>query len=292
MRTLERAFKQYMPEPVVAAAQAGRRVALHSLFWAMDAGEALLGRREPLSPPRRLRTGGTNKFTRSDFHQIGGHHARCLVEVGGLKPDDRVLDVGCGVGRMAIQLTKHLSPAGSYDGFDVLPHEIEWCQRNITPKFPRFRFHFAQVFNSLYSDRASTRASEFRFPFPDGSLSFVFLISVFTHMTIDGVEGYLREIRRVLTPGGRCYATHFLLNEAAEELIAAGKSRLTFRFPLEHGRTDLEDAPEAAVAQDEKYVLELYERAGLTRACPVRRGSWAGRTSDVGYQDVIVTTAR
>jgi len=286
--SLESAFKRYMPAPIVNVAKAGRRAALNSLFWALDTGEAVLGRREPLTPPRRLMNVGSNQLTRSDFHKIGQLLFDLLVDPGGLKPDDRVLDVGCGIGRMAVPLTRYLSNEGSYDGFDIVPESIDWCSRSITPQFPRFRFHYADIFNTNYNERSTRGAAEYRFPFPDESFSFVFLTSVFTHMMIDGVENYLREIRRVLVPGGRCFATHFLLNRESERLIASGKSRLTFQFPAEHGRTNLAEIPEAAVAQEESHALELYGRAGLAVAGPIRYGSWSGR-SDPFYQDIIVS---
>lgn len=37
-----------------------------------------------------------------------------LIEIGGLKPHDRVLDIGCGIGHVAIRLTNYLKDNGSY----------------------------------------------------------------------------------------------------------------------------------------------------------------------------------
>jgi len=38
------------------------------------------------------------------------------------------------------------------------------------------------------------------------------------------MENYLKEISRVLKPGGRCFITYFLLNNESEKLIKTGKS--------------------------------------------------------------------
>jgi len=51
-----------------------------------------------------------------------------LIELGELKPTHTVLDVGCGIGRVAIPLTKFLSE-GMYYGFDIVPSAITRCQK-------------------------------------------------------------------------------------------------------------------------------------------------------------------
>src|SRR4051794_16722443 len=72
------------------------------ILWpALDFIDTSLGRRSPLIPPRKLMNGGSNQLTRSDFVSIGEQLLGYLTRVGGLKSGDRVLDVGCGVGRMA-----------------------------------------------------------------------------------------------------------------------------------------------------------------------------------------------
>ena len=48
-----------------------------------------------------------------------------------------VLDVGCGIGRMAIPLARYLNTDGKYEGFDIIPENIAWCQRAITPRYPQ-----------------------------------------------------------------------------------------------------------------------------------------------------------
>ena len=76
-------------------------------------------RRDPLIPPRWMIYIG-----QGDFTAIGKEFLRHFVELGGLKPSDAVLDVGCGIGRIAIALTAFLGERGSYDGFDIVPDGI------------------------------------------------------------------------------------------------------------------------------------------------------------------------
>src|SRR5689334_15882468 len=143
------------------------------IVWpTLDLIETLLGRRGPLIPPRRMMNVGSNQFTRSDFLAIGEELFDYLVRVGGLKPDDKVLDVGCGLGRMAILLTRYLSNQGSYDGFDIQEEGIEWCSERITPRFPNFHFKHADLHNAFYNPKGTYQPHEYRFPYPDASFSF------------------------------------------------------------------------------------------------------------------------
>lgn len=261
------------------------------VWFVLDAIESLLGRRDPLTPPRRLMNVGSDKFTRGDFNEIGLRLFQCLVEMGGLKPNDKVLDVGCGVGRMAIPLTRYLSSEGTYDGFDIVSESIEHCTRTYGPRFRNFHFHHADIYNAFYNPHGKYLPHQYRFPFPDSTFSFLFLTSVFTHMLGKEMENYLNEIHRVLIPGGRCFITYFLLNEDSEALVRSDRSHLKFVFPIEHAKVLREENPEEAVAFDETYIRALYQKFHLSIVEPVRYGSWSGRNSEVGYQDIIVGVA-
>ena len=74
-----------------------------------------------------------------------------FTKIGGLKPNHRVLDIGSGIGRMAIPLTEHLT-SGSYEGFDIVPTGINWCKENIEKRFPNFKFTLTSISNDLYTE--------------------------------------------------------------------------------------------------------------------------------------------
>ena len=100
-----------------------------------DATDVLLGKRDELTPPRRMIFVGDG-----DFKAEGKKALKLLIELGGLQPSEKVLDVGCGIGRTAVQLTKYLNGKGNYEGFDIVPEGIEWCSEKISPKYPNFHF--------------------------------------------------------------------------------------------------------------------------------------------------------
>jgi ubiquinone/menaquinone biosynthesis C-methylase UbiE len=100
------------------------------------------------------------------------------------------------------------------------------------------------------------------------------------------VMNYLREIARVLKPGGGIYATFFLLNREANDLIAAGRSSHPMRYSNGHSKVFDSSMPELAVGLDESTILPAMRSFGLTRQ-DVRYGSWCGRNQYFDYQDVI-----
>lgn len=244
----------------------------------------LFGALAPLVPPVEAMFDGTASL--EEFKANGEEFLRIYTTICGLRDDERILDVGNGIGRKTIPLTRYLSGAGSYDGIDVNAAGVEWCQRRITPRFPNFRFQRIDAANALYNPGGAGRPADVRFPFPDASFTFVTLGSVFTHMMPRDVGHYLSEVSRVLGEG-RCLISYFLLNEESRRLIAQGKSSLPFGSVQDGYATIAPEMPERAIAFDEDFVRELYAAAGL-RIVRVDYGSWCGREEFLSYQDLIV----
>jgi SAM-dependent methyltransferase len=245
----------------------------------------LLNWRTDLMPPKRMITGNE----RASFKIVGEEFFRYFIELCNLQPNVRVLDVGSGAGRMAIPLTKYLNDEGSYEGFDVIPHNVYWCQRKITPKHPNFRFHIADIYNKTYNQEGEYRASTYRFPYEDGSFDFVFLTSVFTHLLPLDLEQYLSEIARALKPNGKCLITYFLLNrESLANIEASKQSTIAFHYRFENYRIKNKDIPEEAIAYDEEFIRELYRKYRLRIVEPVHYGAWCGREKHLSFQDIII----
>jgi SAM-dependent methyltransferase len=254
-----------------------------------DGTDTLLRRRDPMIPPRRLIFVGGDL---SNYRTVGETWLRTFIEVAGLQPDERVLDAGCGVGRMATPLTSHLT-AGSYEGFDIVRSGIEWCQRHITPRHPHFRFTHADVQNAMYNSHGRIQASEFRFPYEDSDFDFVFLTSVFTHMRSAEIEHYAGEIARVLRPGGRCLATFFVLTGGSLARMATGRARPDRRFDHavagEPSLTTTPDQPEIALAYPEQWVRDCFAAVGLT-VNELHEGGWSGATGGRHGQDIVLAS--
>lgn len=238
----------------------------------------MLAPRKGLPPRGMIYTGG------GDFRETGERFVSYFKEHGGLQPTDHVMDIGSGIGRMAIPLSKYLDDDAQYYGFDLVPTGVEWCQKNISKQHPNFEFLHIDLENDLYTS-AADKADEFVFPYGNESVDFVFLISVFTHMIPSEMSHYLDEIHRCLRPGGRCFFSCFTYDEV-DRLSANAK--FSFPYTYDHYALMNDKVVSANVAFERQYLSACFDRSGLTLVSE-HRGSWAGGNPDsLDFQDIIV----
>ena len=193
-------------------------------YLPVDFLETLLGKRGKNTPPRSLIFIGD-----SHFEETGKEFFNYFKQIGNLKPNETVLEIGCGIGRMALPLTNYLTD-GRYEGIDIVEEGIDWCRKNISAKYPNFRFQLADIHNALYNPKGTENAAGYRFPFEDKTFDFVFLTSVFTHMVLPEVDNYVAEISRILKKGGRCFATFFLVDETAKKFVNKKDCRFAEKY--------------------------------------------------------------
>ncbi|NIX78348.1 class I SAM-dependent methyltransferase [Microvirga terricola] len=249
------------------------------LSWLMEAIER--NRFLPVPAPENVFVGDGN------FKAIGAEFLGHFVRIGDLSPSDRVLDIGCGIGRMALPLTQYLDEAtGCYEGVDPVGEGIAWCVKNITPAYPRFRFCQIDLAHELYNPGGSLVGHEVVLPFLDGSFDFIAMVSVATHLPLSEIAAYAREAMRLLAPGGRLFMTAFLVLEGDQERAGA---RPQFAPGAEAGTWYGDpSAPLAAIGFDKTVIKQAIRSAGLDIK-RVDLGHWRGINS-THYQDIIVAT--
>lgn len=239
-------------------------------------------RGDSLVPPRGLSFVGGG-----DFEATGREFRGYFSELGGLEPTDRVLDIGCGIGRMALPLTGYLQ-GGSYAGFDVGRGMVRWCRRRISSRWPNFEFAWAPIYNAKYNPFGDVAAAEFRFPYEDSCFDFAFATSLFTHLVRDEARHYLAETARVLKPGGTCLLTFFLITPESEREVAAGRAALDLSHAAGGGLTSDPRQPEEAIGFREEDLRALLAEVGLSVREPIRHGQWANAPGATTLQDIIV----
>lgn len=117
-----------------------------------------------------------------------------------MPPAPRVLDIGCGCGKLARFF--YLNPRLSYVGVDLYLPGILWGQRAFAPAADRFKFVHFDGHSEVYNPGGRVKASEYRLPVADGSIDMTVCASLFTHLFEADARHYLSEIARVTKPGG------------------------------------------------------------------------------------------
>ena len=215
---------------------------------------------------------------------------------GRISKDHNVLEIGCGLGRIAFPLRYILIGNGSYDGFDICQYKIDFLEKNFHKAYPNFRFTWANVSNTFYNPSGKIEGKDYSFPYPDNSFDIVFAASVFTHMLPEAAAHYLQEAARVLKPHGRCIFSFFLLdNYRSGQPRPFDFAKPDFNFDYQYDAYGDEFAiadpqdPEKMTAYRLSLLEKFANQAGLKLAQEYVPGLWSGSQSSwVGVQDLVI----
>ena len=214
------------------------------------------------------------------FDVIAAAHMTGLSQFIGISPDHSILEIGCGIGRDAIPLTKILSEEGKYLGVDIIERSVNFCNENIKAKYKNFDFIHYDVADQLHNPTGTTKTTGIKLPIKDHSIDRVIAWSVFTHLYEVDIRHYLKEFRRVLKPDGVGYVTMFVVDDAILE--SARKTNLTpFNLRFEHPLTEncfINDPafPLGAIAYRREALNAMIADAGLGLKRDFLRGAWSG----------------
>lgn len=119
------------------------------------------------------------------WREVGERAAARLMKAAG--PGQSVLDWGCGAGRVASVIAAGW-PDAELHGCDIDAEAVAWCQANVPGQF---------ITCPLYPP----------LDYPDASFDAIFAVSVMTHLRRHVQRKWLKELARMLRPGGLLLAT-------------------------------------------------------------------------------------
>ena len=173
---------------------------------------------------------------------MGGNRAREeLVKQANIQPNQRVLDIGCGTGTLVV-LLKRRYPTAQIVGLDPDPKALRRAEKKVR------RAGVAVQLDEGFADEL---------PYETGTFDRVLSSFMLHHLEDQDREKMLREVLRVLKPGGSFH----LLDFAGGEDGASGRWG---RMVNSHAR--LED-------NSQRRILQLMQRAGFMNAEKVKDGS-------------------
>jgi len=212
-----------------------------------------------------------------------------LLYYTSLAPTHRVLDYGCGVGRLAIPLSAYLDgDKGSYCGVDTNAGCISRNAKAFS-RYQNFKFEHTNIYSKRYN-RQGGRMKELRKLDLGDQFDLAVLFSVFTHVLPNDCDYLLKFLKSRLLTSGEVFCSWFLINDETQKAIDAGQSGRNFEHHHGAARIENPEVPEAAVAYNEQDVLDRFKKAGFSDV-RVHYGLWRGCVKSWLYQDVIVARA-
>jgi SAM-dependent methyltransferase len=164
-------------------------------------------------------------------HQFGGRlfidsgrlDIAAMIREDVLSSRTDVLDIGCGVGRLATALTGVLN-TGKYFGLDVDQTSIRSCQGNPLFRGREFYFDHIDFYTTVYNPSGGIDSTSGVLPMDDKSVDLIVAMSVFTHMFSKECENYAAEMLRIIRPHGAILVTAFVLDQDGSDLGFPHKS--------------------------------------------------------------------
>lgn len=233
----------------------------------------------------------------SDPELVGNACYGILNRYISMNESSRLLDFGCGIGRVLLSVLKHRASVTQITGFDIMPQVVKFCEANIAPAFPNSSFeliggsndHYDQFINAAGSNVAiNNEQVVHKYA---GKFSGAYAFSVFTHVEMDDFRSLLKLLVRLLEPGGELLFTAFLLTPFSRRAI----DQRVCLFPFGDTAYEADGMVFTGnitdrlgfIAFDLALVEQMVFEAGLV-ITHVEHGAWPGSGFSSSLQDVIV----
>lgn len=168
----------------------------------------------------------------------------------------KILDWGCGPGRIIRHLPQIIGNQCEYFGTDYNSKSIDWCSKNL----PGIKFNL----NTL----------EPILPYPDNYFDIIYGLSIFTHLSEKMHYGWYNELFRVLKPNGIIFVTtqgdNFKVKLTPKELNNYNKGELVVRGNVKEGHRVF------SAFQPKLFMQKLFEKVEILEHVEIKpeKGRW------------------
>lgn len=222
--------------------------------------------------------GGLNPYNKY-FDLIGFEFIDLLKRYGDLNPSNRILDIGCGTGRLSKPLMDFMEN-GEYVGIDINHDYIKYCKDNYKSK--DFTFKHLDVYHPEFNNEGNLQPQDIELPFQDNYFDLVISLAVYNHFSEDWIENYISETSRLLKDRGVLFSTILLFNEQTVNT--------EFSFEKKGYRAWYKsyDRPLMNVAFSEVYIRQICVNNNLLIKEPIMHGHWKESPFAVTGHDLLV----
>lgn len=236
--------------------------------------------------PRHLRFLGESDEV---FLQIADELAAAVIPW--LSGEGKVLDFGCGYGRLAYGLARN-GFSGHYIGVDVLPRHVGWLANHFFPQTgARYQFTTIDLMNARYNPNGKSLQEE-PLEFAHGEFDGIAALDVFIHLPESDVAAHLTALAALLKSGGTLVARFLRLPNdfSLDSVNDDGKGALAAQLS-QNAFTQSPEDPTQRVAFREQFLLNSFSAAGLVVELDIPGHRLGSADSGRGH-DLFVLTKR
>ena len=171
--------------------------------------------------------------------------------------DKRILDWGCGPGRIIRHLPEAIDNGCEYYGTDYNKKTIDWCSKNLT--------------NIQFNNNTLNA----QLPYDDNFVDVIYGLSIFTHLSEKSHYDWYNELYRILKPNGIMFLTtqgdNFKVKLTDFELNRYSNDELIVRGNVKEGHRTY------SAFQPQRFMKELFSNVEILEHIerkPTENGKW------------------